>query len=123
MAVSCQKMPLLGVYVILAGFITSKGGASQCFDRTPNGTFEKVPGDNGFVIHINGNRDTYVPSATYTVRLSARPRKNPTESPKYFTHFSLVSENSDPSFQVNPDLAGKFQLLGDVQTRFSDHCT
>ncbi|XP_023341710.1 spondin-1 [Eurytemora carolleeae] len=45
------------------------------------------------------------------------------DEPKRFSNFLLVSENTDSRLHTDPASAGSFQLLGDVLTRFSDHCT
>lgn len=109
-----MRMALLGLLV------TGPAQASKCLHRSPNGTLEKVPGDNGFYIRITGDPEKYEPEATYTVRLVGTRTE---EMEKSFTNFVLVAENSDLQLQAQPSSAGDFQLLGDVRTRFSDHCT
>ena len=44
---------------------------------------------------------------------------------KRFTEFVLVAENAEAVLGAKVDTAreGSYQLLGDVLTRFSDHCT
>ena len=44
---------------------------------------------------------------------------------KFFTEFLLVVENNneDQGLSFKGARTGNFQLLGDVLTRFSDHCT
>jgi hypothetical protein len=46
-------------------------------------------------------------------------------SEKRFSEFLLVAENSDAmrGLKVASEGEGNYQLLGDVLTRFSDHCT
>jgi len=104
----------------LSTILPSTGSASKCLDRTPNGTLDKVPGDNGFYLEIHGGLAHYQPSATYTIKLTGRRTQ---DGERKFTSFILVSENSDHSLRSDPGTAGNFQLLGDVLTRYSDHCT
>merc|ERR1719391_435581 len=80
-----------------------------------------MTGDGGYRVHLSGDPSTFQPEATYTLSLSG----DLVESvPNRFTRFVLVAENSD-SHKLNRDSgsSGAFQLLGDVHTRFSDHCT
>jgi hypothetical protein len=44
---------------------------------------------------------------------------------KFFTEFLLVVENinEEKAVSIKGARTGSFQLLGDVLTRFSDHCT
>ena len=44
---------------------------------------------------------------------------------KRFSEFVLVAENAEAVLGAKVDTAreGSYQLLGDVLTRFSDHCT
>jgi len=109
------------LHFITALILSSTGFASRCQNRTPNGTLDKVPGDLGFYLEINGSPVSFQAGSTYTIKLEGRPDP---ERERRFTNFILVSENTDFSFQTNnPASAGNFQLLGDVLTRFSDHCT
>jgi len=110
----CQ---LVVVWSMVARISTS----SRCQHREPEGiSAKKVSGDNGFHLKLNGDPEKFIPRQTYTVRLAG----DRTEvSEKKLSRFVLVSENTDPHKLAESGSSGNFQLLGDVLTRFSDHCT
>jgi len=108
--------------ILLSLVLTDPGYASKCVNRAPNGTQEKVPGDNGFHLEISGGVSTYEASTTYSIKLTSRLDSD-RDTRKKFSNFILICENADFRFQSNPSSAGNFQLLGDVLTRYSDHCT
>ncbi|XP_059082826.1 spondin-1-like [Tigriopus californicus] len=83
--------------------------------------------DAGFYLTVSGNPEHYEPGNLYTVSLRGDKTKL---TEKKFTEFLLVVENSEEwpnqhsSFGQPPaGSSGSYQLLGDVLTRFSDHCT
>lgn len=97
--------------------------ASRCQHREPEGlaSVQKTPGDSGFSVHLSGDPRNYKPGATYTVSLSGDSTEGET---KQFSRFVLVAENEDTQrLSIDSGSSGNFQLLGDVHTRFSDHCT
>lgn len=107
--------------LLILGLASAK--ASRCEHREPRGlsSAQKTSGDGGYRVHLSGDPSTFQPEATYTLSLSGDLVDS---VPNRFTRFVLVAENSD-SHKLNRDSgsSGAFQLLGDVHTRFSDHCT
>jgi len=82
----------------------------------------KVPGDNGFFIHLTGDPapETYSPGATYNVRIQGEKYQF---SQKNFRRFILSTSNENQQRKADSGSGGTFQLFGDIHTRFSDHCT
>jgi len=107
--------------LLILGLASAK--ASRCEHREPRGlsSAQKTTGDGGYRVHLSGDPSTFQPEATYTLSLSGDLVDS---VPNRFTRFVLVAENSD-GHKLNRDSgsSGAFQLLGDVHTRFSDHCT
>jgi len=112
-----------GLPTILIFIFLGQSTASRCQHREPIGisSSDKTLGDSGFSVQLSGDPQTYQPGATYTLSLSGDSTELGT---KKLTRFVLVAENADTQrLSTDSGSAGSFQLLGDVHTRFSDHCT
>ncbi|GAB6030928.1 hypothetical protein CHUAL_007755 [Chamberlinius hualienensis] len=103
---------------VKASVINSSGSTTTRCNRHPTDTSSpKTSGDNGYKIQIVGNPEKYVPGESYTVKLNGF--KTPVSVQK-FNGFTLVVE---PKIETqNSQDIGKFEILGDVFTKFSDNC-
>lgn len=107
--------------LILCSVLTRTCHTSRCLHREPPDIgSQKVPGDNGFFLKLNGDPANFVARETYSVSLAGDKTKF---DEKKFTRFVLVAENTDSHRLAESGSSGNIQLLGDVLTRFSDHCT
>jgi len=95
--------------------------ANSCNDRNIQGaTRGKMTGDNGFSLSLNGDPQTFIPGATYILRLKGDKQEKFYQ--KQFQRFILTVENNRLR-ETESGSAGTFELFGDIHTRFSDHCT
>lgn len=122
----CKMFPTVQGWIFLAFLLPFACG--KCLLREPPDVLSPPQQtDAGFYLTISGSPEFYEAGNLYTVSLQGDKTQF---LQMQFTEFLLVVENTQTEFSSsslpNANLAGRtgsFQLLGDVLTRFSDHCT
>lgn len=79
----------------------------------------KIPGDNGFQIKVNDNKDKYNPGKVYTMYLMG---SRSFDKLQHFKRFTINVESADDPGNISPQKVGSFQLFADSLTKFNEDC-